>query len=535
MTDVFISYSRAIEPQAKTVAEALAALGYDVWRDDQLPAHRAYAEVTEEKLRAARAVLVIWTAEAVKSQWVRAEAEVGRLAGTLVQLSLDGAVPPLPFNQIQCADTSGWTGEADAPGWKKVLSSIAELVGGEPRAPIARPTPAAASQPPATPDTFSIALSPLADPAGDDFADGLNAEIATALARFSILRVGDASPASTARYRLEGSVRRSGPRVRINVQLRDAARGERVWAEGFDGALDDPFALQDEVACTVAGRVEAAILTHETRRIAARPADSLSAHELWLRARETMRRAALEQVDELEALAERAVALDPAHAAALAVLAAAQGFRIAYAGPGADASALDVGLQRTIDRAMIAGADDPDVLVWVAEAQLLAGHDMEAARALVDRALRMNPGLVLGWDIAGNIRMQLGEYEDALAHYERFLQLDPNSPWRTYVWPSMAGCLVTMGRFDEAIALAKEGLQIAPNNPWGSAYLIAALAHSGRVAEARAALTRFDPRQAAVFTASSGFGPKLTVLVAEALKLAGWTAPATAATAAPNS
>ena len=111
MTDVFISYSRSIEPQARRVADALRGLGYSVWRDDELPAHRSYSEVTEERLRAAKAVVVIWSAEAVRSQWVRAEADVAREAGTLVQLSVDGAVPPLPFNQIQCADLRGWRGE----------------------------------------------------------------------------------------------------------------------------------------------------------------------------------------------------------------------------------------------------------------------------------------------------------------------------------------------------------------------------------------------------------------------------------------
>jgi tetratricopeptide (TPR) repeat protein len=82
----------------------------------------------------------------------------------------------------------------------------------------------------------------------------------------------------------------------------------------------------------------------------------------------------------------------------------------------------------------------------------------------------------------------------------------------------MAGCLVAMGRFDEAIVLAKEGLQIGPNHPWAAACLIAALAHSGRIAEARAALTQFDPRQVGVLKASQ-FGPKLTSLIDEALKL----------------
>ncbi len=525
MSDVFISYARSTEREAKQIAEALCALGYGVWRDDELPAHRDYSEVIEERLRAAKAVVVVWSEAAVKSQWVRAEADLARRAGTLVQLRVDGVPLPLPFNRTQCADLQGWQGDPAAAGWKKVAESVAELLGGPIPAREAGP-PRATPPPPATPDRFSVALAPFADPtgvtAGDDFADGLVAEIATALARFPVLLVVDAGPASVARYLLEGSVRHSGPRVRINVHLRDAAHGERVWAERFDSGFEDPFALQDDVASTVAGRVESAILAHETHRIASRSVESLSAHELWLRARETIRRAAFEQVDELEALSERAVALDPCHAPSLALLAAALGFRIAYGGAGADVAALGARLGQIIDRAMVAGAEDPEVLVFVAEAHLLADRDMVVARALVDRAVQMNPGHGGGWDVAGNIRMQSGEYEEALAFYERCLHLDPKSPWRTYVWPSMAGCMVAMERFEEALALAKEGLQISPNNPWAAAYVIAALAHSGRIVEARAALAQFDPRQAGLFRTSQ-FGPKLTGIIDEALTLAGWT------------
>ena len=101
MSDVFVSYARPDQPQAKRVAEALSSLGHRVWRDDELPAHRAYAEVIEERLKSARAVVVLWSAEAAKSQWVRAEADTARNAGTLVQAVLDRTLPPLPFNQIQ--------------------------------------------------------------------------------------------------------------------------------------------------------------------------------------------------------------------------------------------------------------------------------------------------------------------------------------------------------------------------------------------------------------------------------------------------
>ena len=134
MADVFISYARASESMAQTIGDALRSLGFGVWRDDELAPHRDYADEIEERLRAAKAVLVVWSAEAVRSQWVRAEANVAREAGTLVQLRVDDVALPLPFNQIQCADLSRWSGEHNHAGWRKVAESVALLVGREPAA-----------------------------------------------------------------------------------------------------------------------------------------------------------------------------------------------------------------------------------------------------------------------------------------------------------------------------------------------------------------------------------------------------------------
>src|SRR3954454_206803 len=128
--DVFISYARRSEEEAQPFAEHLRESGFSVWRDDELPAHRAYSEVIEERLKSAKAVVVLWSAESAKSHWVRAEADSAREAGTLVQASLDGALPPMPFNQIQCAALEGWEGDATSPGWAKLEGSVAALVRG---------------------------------------------------------------------------------------------------------------------------------------------------------------------------------------------------------------------------------------------------------------------------------------------------------------------------------------------------------------------------------------------------------------------
>src|SRR3954451_21052514 len=128
MTDVFVSYARPDEAQAIAVAEALQSLGYEVWRDDELPAHRAYADVIQERLSTARAVVVLWSVDAAKSQWVRAEADAARSLGKLVQGSLDGIIPPMPFNQVQSADLEGWSGKV-TPGWRTLVTSVESLAG----------------------------------------------------------------------------------------------------------------------------------------------------------------------------------------------------------------------------------------------------------------------------------------------------------------------------------------------------------------------------------------------------------------------
>ncbi len=262
MADIFVSYARSTAVQAQQIAEALRGLGWSVWLDDELPVHRPYSDVIEERLRSAKAVVVVWSADAAKSQWVRAEADVARMSGALVQLSLDGVLPPLPFNQIQCADMSGWTPVADTPAWRKVVSSVAELVGGpapafdaspgwlagegayvahaggvvEPAPPKApgvprrlllaggaalvplavagawwlsrrRPPPPAAI---AGPSAHSIAVLAFAnlsgDPAQDYFSDGLSEELIDTLARLKPLEV----VARTSSFKFKGSNAGSG-------------------------------------------------------------------------------------------------------------------------------------------------------------------------------------------------------------------------------------------------------------------------------------------------------------------------------------
>jgi len=132
MADVFLSYARHSANAAKVVADTLRAAGYSVWFDESLPAHRAYSEVIEEQLESAAAVLVLWSSDGVRSHWVRSEANRARETGRLIQVRLDNTQLPMPFDQIQCADLSGWRGNGSARPWQNIISSVAALADREP-------------------------------------------------------------------------------------------------------------------------------------------------------------------------------------------------------------------------------------------------------------------------------------------------------------------------------------------------------------------------------------------------------------------
>ena len=137
MADVFVSYARSTEACARALADIIEGDGFSVWYDARLPAHRAYADVIQEQLDAAKAVLIIWSKEAVRSHWVRSEADRGRVNGTLIQLRIEDCALPMPFDQIQCPLVSAWKGSRSASQLAPIIQSLSELLnaGGATAAP----------------------------------------------------------------------------------------------------------------------------------------------------------------------------------------------------------------------------------------------------------------------------------------------------------------------------------------------------------------------------------------------------------------
>ena len=318
------------------------------------------------------------------------------------------------------------------------------------------------------PNKPSIAVLPFANMSGDPeqeyFADGMVEEIITALSRIRWLFVIARNSSFTykgqgvdvkrvgrelgVRYVLEGSVRKSSGRVRITAQLIDAATGTHLWADRFDGLLEDVFELQDKVASNVAGVIEPALQAAETARSAGRPTNDLTAYDLYLRAY-AMVWSSARQMPEALRLTEQAIERDPRYGPALA-WAAVCCQRLLVDDRSEDPVA---DRRKGVDfarRALEVAGDDPGILGNAALALAYFGEDIGATMALVDRALGLNPNYARGWYISGLLRLYAGQPDTAIEHVEASLRLSPRA--RVGSSLSVIGAADFLSRrFDQAV------------------------------------------------------------------------------------
>ena len=254
MADVFISYARSTAKQAQAAAKALRSSGYSVWMDDELPAHRTFTGVIQEQLDAAKAALVIWSADAVASEWVLSEANRAREGHKLVQARVDDSRLPMPFDQLQCVDLSGGSGPGWRREWAKVTAGIADLVQGagaaaqmaeppKPRPPNRRLWIAAAvilvlgiagaaavswwPRPPSGPPVVHFAgLTALGPDVPASLPASLTDDVRIAFGADNVVILRDRDPD----FVLSGTVRRVDDKLRLSVKLEDAREGTLLWS-----------------------------------------------------------------------------------------------------------------------------------------------------------------------------------------------------------------------------------------------------------------------------------------------------------------
>lgn len=352
----------------------------------------------------------------------------------------------------------------------------------------------------------SIAVLPFTnfsdDPQQGYFADGMVEDLITALSRFRTFAVvarnssfvykdrtydvRDAARALGVRYALEGSVRRAGRTVRVTGQLIDAESGAHIWAEKFDGLLDDVFDFEDAITESVVGAIEPQIRRAEIERARRKRPESLDAYDLYLQALPLISSVEAHNYSEAIVLLERAIALDPGFASALAHASWAHAKRLGSgkaAPPGVDDAAECIALSR---RALAADSNDATVLA-IAGLHLM---DVEPDRGygIVMRAFELNPNSFLVANFSGFANRRHGNFDDAIACHLRALRFLPGAPEVIWCLTAIGEAHLSAGRFEEALIWALRAHDIYNRLEWTQTVLAAAYAHLDRLDEARDAL-----------------------------------------------
>jgi len=372
----------------------------------------------------------------------------------------------------------------------------------DPRASVDRPF-RTSSPPCPLSDKASIAVLPFAnmsgDPEQDYFADGMVEEIITALSRIRWLFVIARNSSFTYKgraidvkqvgrelgvcYVLEGSVRKASGHVRITIQLIDAITGAHLWADRFDGSLENVFDLQDKVASSVAGIIEPALQAAETACSATRPTNDLNAYDLYLRALSRLYPRDKEGTGVALDLLERAIEREPRYGPALA-LAAMCYEELVSSGWSDDPEAAQRRGSDLARRALRVAGDDPTILVNSAGALAYFGEDISAMMALVDRALTLNPSFARGWHLSGVLRLWAGQPDVAIEHLERSLRFSPRA--RIGMSYLMIGAAHFVSRrFKNAITNLLLAKQEDPTHPAPYRILASCYALMGRLDNAR--------------------------------------------------
>jgi adenylate cyclase len=362
----------------------------------------------------------------------------------------------------------------------------------------------------ALPDKPSIAVLPFTnmsgDPEQDYFADGMVDDIITALSHFKALFVIARNSSFTykgravdvkqvgrelgVRYVLEGSVRKAANRVRITGQLVDAATGAHLWAERFDGGLGDIFDLQDQVTESVVGAIAPEVEKAEIERAKRKPTESLDAYTVYLRGLAMLYQVTSRQAyDEAVHLFHSAIELDPDFATAYGRAAICYAF--AKTNGWISVTAKEIAeVKRLAQRAVELGKDDAIALTTGGWALALVVRDLEAAAALIDRALVLNSNLAEAWHWGGWVKNFLGEPGAAIERFARAMRLSPLGPQVMGMKIGTAHAHFLLGRYDEAASWATMGLQDSPDFQPGLRVAAASNAMAGRPEQAHKAMAR---------------------------------------------
>jgi TolB-like protein len=359
------------------------------------------------------------------------------------------------------------------------------------------------------PDRPSIAVLPFTnmsgDPEQDYFADGMVEEIITALSRLRWLFVIARNSSFTykgravgvkqvgrelgVRYVLEGSVRKASNRVRIAGQLIDASTGAHIWADRFDGAMEDIFDLQDLVAASVVGAIAPKMEQAEIERARRKPTENLDAYDYYLQGTARVHDGTKRANAEALRLFYKALELDPWFASAYGMAAWCYTWRMIN-GWMAERAKEVTETARLAMQAVELGKDDAVALSMGGFALALVVGDVEDGAAFIDQALVCNPNLAAGWLFSGWVRVFLGEPEVTVEHATRAIRFSPLDPFSFLASSVIGGGHFFAGRYDQASWWTEKGLRELPNSPGAARMAAASHALAGRLNQAHKAMAR---------------------------------------------
>jgi adenylate cyclase len=462
---IFLSYARDDVDAARQLAEELADAGHDVWWDRHLHGGSRFDKEIEEALGNAEAVVVIWSRASLESAWVKDEAAEARDSERLVPISIGSAKPPLGFRQFHTIDLGSWKGNETPESIDELLSAIDRTCGSVERGEKATAKAAAAEQ------KTSICVLPFANMSGEPeqeyFSDGISEDIITDLSNVSALSVVSRNTSFTFKglsldvkevveklrvsHVLEGSVRKSGNRVRITAQLIDGAKDDHVWAARYDRDLTDIFEIQDEISKAIVEALKVKLLPQERDAIENRGTSNVEAYNMYLMARQQVISGDFGDVNLAETavrLCKQATLLDPNYADAWAWMALAQlRLRLWHA---KDVDPLPAA-ERTLE------INSSLSIPYCVKANYLDGEGRsEEAEALIRKALELDPN---SWEVnyeASRLLFRHGEISKCIPYFEKAAQLIDND-WRSPMM--LMSCFEWLGDKDRLLNASKMTLE----------------------------------------------------------------------------
>jgi adenylate cyclase len=410
MSDVFVSYARTDRALVAPLVAALERHGWSVWWDPAIDAGQQFDDQIEAELKAAKAVLVVWTPASAASRWVRGEAREAADLGTLVPVRFDGARLPMDVRAIHTTDLDDWAEDIGSAPFQALLRALGAMIArhGASSATVVAPVTTLHGSHAAS-GRIGICVLPFINMSGDPeqeyFSDGITEDVITDLSKVSALSVVSRNSAFMYKGKqvdvprvarelnvshvLEGSVRKAGGRVRITAQLVDGTSNDNLWAERYDRDLSDIFALQDEISEAIVEALKLKLWPEEKQAIEQRGTTNLDAYNLYLMARQhyaTGNEGDVRRNEAIIRLCQRATEIDPDYAEAWALMAVGQ------------------------------------MLV-----RLVNGGTGDGGLSAAERALSLNAKLAAAHAVKARILSEGGRHEEALAEIGVALELDPES------------------------------------------------------------------------------------------------------------